>query len=341
MVVVAATSGAVTRRLRDPGSVESARRGTSVPRPISSTPPPATQPFTVNGLSPFITPNDDFFRIDTSLTTPRIDAGSWHLRVDGLVERPFELSYDELLGLDSVEETITLQCVSNEVGGSLVGNAVWQGVPLAALLERAGVHTGATQIVGRSVDGWTAGFPTELATDGRAAMVAYAMNGEPLPVEHGYPARLVVPGLYGYVSATKWLDRIELTTWEDVDGYWVPRGWAKEGPIKTASRIDVPRASTALASGPQVIAGVAWAPGRGIERVEAQIDDGPWQECQLGDVTSDNTWVQWRVVWEATAGEHVVRVRATDGDGVTQTDEVAPPAPDGATGWPSRRVRVR
>ena len=341
MVLVAVVSGALSRWLRDPGAVEAARRATTLPRPRSSTPPPRTQPFTVAGLSAFVTPNDDFFRIDTALTTPRIDIGDWQLTVDGLVGRPFELTYDELLPLDSIEETITLQCVSNEVGGSLVGNAVWQGVPLAALLERGRLQPGATQIVGHAVDGFTAGFPTELATDGRIAMVAYAMNGEPLPVEHGYPARLIVAGLYGYVSATKWLDRIELTTWEDVDGYWVPRGWAKDGPIKTASRIDVPRSSTVVPSGPLVIAGVAWAPGRGISRVEVQIDDGAWQTCQLGLVTSENTWVQWRHTWNAAPGDHVARVRATDGHGLVQTDEIASPAPDGASGWHSRRIRVR
>ena len=194
---------------------------------------------------------------------------------------------------------------------------------------------------GRSVDGFTAGFPTEVATDGRIAMVAYAMNGEPLPVEHGYPARLIVAGLYGYVSATKWLDRIELTTWEDFDGYWVPRGWSKEGPIKTASRIDVPRSSAELTAGPQTIAGVAWAPARGIELVEVQVDDGPWQMAELGRVPSENTWVQWRLAWDATPGDHVVRVRATDGDGATQTEEIARPAPNGATGWHTRQVRVR
>ncbi len=341
MVVAATVRARVARRLRDPsvGRCSAPEHHAAAAR--DGHPAATHQPFSVAGLSPFVTPNADFFRIDTALTTPRIDADDWNLGIDGLVERPFELTYDELLGLDSVEETITLQCVSNEVGGSLVGNAVWQGVPLATLLERAGVRDGATQIVGRSVDGWTAGFPTELATDGRVAMVAYAMNGEPLPVEHGYPARLIVAGLYGYVSATKWLDRIELTTWEDFDGYWVPRGWAKEGPIKTASRIDVPRSSTVLTPGPQMIAGVAWAPGRGIEHVEAQVDDGPWQVCELGEVTSANTWVQWRLAWEATAGDHVVRVRATDGEGETQTDAVAPPAPDGATGWPTRRLRVR
>ena len=181
---------------------------------------------------------------------PQVDVDSWRLDVSGMVDEPFSIDYAELLSLDSVEETVTLQCVSNEIGGSLVGNAVWQGVPLTVLLERAGVQPGATQIVGRSIDRWTAGFPTEIATDGRVALVAYAMNGEPLPVTHGFPARLIVAGLYGYVSATKWLSEIELTTWDGFDGYWISRGWAKEGPIKTASRIDVPRTSATVAAGP-------------------------------------------------------------------------------------------
>ena len=190
-----------------------------------------------------------------------------------MVDRPFTISYDELVAMATTEDTVTLQCVSNEVGGNLVGNAVWQGVPLAELLERAGVQDGATQIVGRSVDDFTAGFPTEVGLDGRTALVAVGMNGEPLPAVHGFPARLVVAGLYGYVSATKWLREIELTTWEDFDGYWVPRGWSKEGPIKTMSRIDVPRSGATLDAGPQAIAGVAWAPPGGIEKVEVQVDD--------------------------------------------------------------------
>ena len=342
VVLIAATSGVLSRRVRDPGSVDSARRSTTLPRPVSSTPPPSTQPFSVAGLSPFVTPNDDFFRIDTALTTPRVNADGWRLGVDGLVERPFELSYDELLGLDSIEETITLAVRvqrgrrqarrHRRVAGRAAGG-------VARPCRRAAGRDADRRQVRRRVH---RRLP-DRGGDGRSgrAMVAYAMNGEPLPVEHGYPARLMVAGLYGYVSATKWLDRIELTTWEDFDGYWVPRGWSKEGPIKTASRIDVPRSSTEWTAGPQTIAGVAWAPGRGIELVEVQIDDGPWQTAELGRVPSENTWVQWRLVWDATAGDHVVRVRATDGDGDTQTEEIARPAPNGATGWHSRRVRVR
>jgi DMSO/TMAO reductase YedYZ molybdopterin-dependent catalytic subunit len=336
----AAASAALGRRLRPANPAESARRTVTIPRPATANPAPAAQPFSVSGLSPYVTPNDDFYRIDTALIVPQIEVADWSLRLTGLVDREFTIDYDELLSLDAIEETVTLQCVSNEVGGSLVGNSVWQGVPLEVLLERAGVRDGATQIVGRSLDDWTAGFPTELARDGRVAMVAYAMNGEPLPVTHGFPARLIVAGLYGYVSATKWLREIELTTWEDFDGYWITRGWGKEGPIKTASRIDVPRRSTSIPAGPTAVAGVAWAPPRGVARVELQVDDEEWQECRLGDVASDNTWVQWLYEWDANPGDHVLTVRATDGTGATQTSEIQPPIPDGATGWHSRRVTV-
>jgi hypothetical protein len=236
---------------------------------------------------------------------------------------------------------VTLSCVSNEVGGTLVGNALWQGVPLSELLDEAGVQDGATQIASRSVDGWTCGFPTEAAYDGRTALVAIAMNDEPLPLRHGFPARLVVSGLYGYVSATKWLAEIELTTLDGFDGYWVPRGWSKLGPVKTQSRIDTPRHGTSLPLGETVpIAGVAWAPDTGIERVEVQIDDDDWVEAELGDSLGEDAWLQWLVRWTATDGRHVIRVRATDASGNTQTSEIAPPAPSGATGWHQIEVSV-
>ncbi|MFV0308351.1 MAG: molybdopterin-dependent oxidoreductase [Desertimonas sp.] len=338
-----AVLGAVgSRRLRGSDTVDATRATTRLPTPANTTatvPAPGANPFDVAGLTPYITPNDGFYRIDTALQTPRVDVGGWTLKVTGMVDEPFELSYEELVELATTEETVTLSCVSNEVGGGLVGNAVWQGVPLATLLERAGVHDDADQIVGRSVDDFTAGFPTEVGLDGRVAMVAVAMNGEPLPVRHGFPARLVVAGLYGYVSATKWLSEIELTTLGGLDGYWISRGWAKEAPVKTQSRIDVPRAGARLTAGRQAIAGVAWAPPGGISRVEVGID-GVWHDADLGDAANGNTWVQWVDVWDATAGEHRIQVRATDSRGVTQTEEASSPAPDGATGWHSRTVGV-
>jgi len=256
-----------------------------------------------------------------------------------MVERPYELSFADLLAMPMVEEYVTLCCVSNEVGGDLVGNAAWRGVPLVDLLSRSGVRRGATQIVGRSVDGFTVGFPTDLAFDGRHALVAVGMNGDLLSSLRGFPARLVVPGLYGYVSATKWLTEIELTTWDGYDAYWVPRGWAKKAPIKTQSRIDTVSPLPPVA-GPMAVAGVAWAPTRGIARVEVQVDDERWAEASLADSLSDDTWRQWVYRWQAAAGNHVLRVRATDGRGDTQTSEVSDPAPDGATGYHTVRVAV-
>lgn len=294
----------------------------------------------IAGIAPLITPNEDFYLIDTALSYPQIDPADWSLRIHGMVDQEVEISFDELLDLGLVREQVTLSCVSNRVGGRLVGNAEWVGVPLATVLDQAGVQPRATQIVGRSVDRWTAGFPTAVALDGRVAMVAVQMNGEPLPISHGFPARLVVAGLYGYVSATKWLSDIELTTWEAFDGYWIPRGWSKEGPIKTQSRIDVPRRNSVIDPGPTAIAGVAWAPNRAIEKVEVQVDDEDWVEAELSRETTINSWRQWMVTWNATPGEHLVRVRATDGTGTTQTSEISNPAPDGATGWHTIEVRA-
>jgi DMSO/TMAO reductase YedYZ molybdopterin-dependent catalytic subunit len=296
---------------------------------------------TVDGVSPLVTANDDFYRIDTAFLVPQVDPGTWTLRVTGMVDREMELDLDDLLDRDWIDGFITMQCVSNEVGGDLIGNALWSGVPLAALLEEAGVQPEATQVVGRSVDGWTAGFPTEAAVDGRPSMVAIAMNGEPLPVNHGFPARLIVPGLYGYVSATKWLAEIELTTWEAFDGYWIPRGWSKEGPIKTQSRIDVPRPGATVPAGRVAVAGVAWAPTRSVSRVEVRVDEDEWQRARLAGELSENTWVQWVFDWDAAPGEHRLQVRATDGTGETQTAERTPPAPSGATGYHTIHVEVR
>jgi len=336
--------------------------GTSTPTPIPDTADAATVASEssampsletldhVDGISTLISPNDNFYRIDSALAIPRIDVDTWSMKITGLVDKELEFTFDDLLAMDPVEEFVTLSCVSNNVGGDLVGNARWLGVPIKKLLDMAGVQAGATQIVGRSVDGWTGGFPTAYLDDpDRVALVAGAMNGEPLPTQHGFPVRLVVAGLYGYVSATKWLKEIELTTLEDFDGYWITRGWSKLGPIKTQSRIDVPNANARLVSGPQPIAGVAWAPDRGIDKVEVLITDivdggevpnDNWIEAELsGDVT-DNSWRQWMIPWEAPTGDHVIRVRATDGNGDTQTATRTAVDPDGATGWHTIAVRV-
>jgi DMSO/TMAO reductase YedYZ molybdopterin-dependent catalytic subunit len=292
----------------------------------------------VPGVAPLFTPNDAFFRIDTAIAVPQVDPSTWSMRVHGMVEREIVLDYDQLLSRPMREVDATISCVSNEVGGDLVGTARWLGVPLRDLLEEAGPTAGAEQVMGRSVDGWTGGFPLELALDGREALVAVAMNGEALPVRHGFPARLVVPGIYGYVSATKWLGDIELTSW-DVDGYWIPRGWSKEGPVKTMARIDVPTRDATVPAGEAVVAGVAWAPTRGISRVEVRVDGGEWQEADLLDALSDDTWVQWRITVALSSGDHELTVRAVDGRGERQPEGPQPPAPDGAEGWHTVRVR--
>ncbi len=232
-----------------------------------------------------------------------------------------------------IERYVTLACVSNEVGGNLIGNARWLGVPIKDLLDEVEPLDGADQVVSRSVDGFTAGTPTAALRDGRDAMLAVGMNGEPLPVAHGFPVRMVVPGLYGYVSATKWLAEWELSSFRDFDAYWIRRGWAQQAPIKTESRIDTPGAGASRKRGQVVVAGVAWAQHRGISKVEVRVDDGPWQQATLGAVPSIDTWRQWTWVWDATAGKHVLTVRATDNGGETQPEEERPPAPDGATGW--------
>lgn len=345
IAVLGAASGEIGRMLRSKRSIELSRDrlaatlGTALRAGVPAE--VVTFDSEVAGLSTLVTPNDDFYRIDTRILVPQVNPDDWTLRITGMVEREVTLSFDDLVAMERITEYVTLQCVSNEVGGDLVGTALWSGIPLTELLDLAIPHPRASQIVGRSVDGWTAGFPTDVVTDGRPCMVALTMNGEPLPVKHGFPARLVVPGLYGYVSATKWLTEIELTTWEAFDGYWIPRGWAKEGTIRTQSRIDVPRRGTKVKAGRWPVAGVAWAPGRAIRRVEVRVDDGPWHEAELSGSLSVNTWVQWLWTWDATPGTHRLQVRATDGTGETQTAEVAPPAPSGATGLHTVTVDVR
>ncbi len=285
----------------------------------------------VPGVSEFFTPNASFYRIDTALSVPQINLETWRMKVTGEVDKDLEFSYEDLLAESQVEADITLTCVSNEVGGDLLGNARWQGLRLDDLLERAGVSDGADQIVGRSVDGYTCGFPTA-ALDGRDALVAIAMNGEPLPLAHGFPARLIVPGLYGYVSATKWLSEIELTRFDRFDQYWVPRGYAVQAPIKTSSRIDTPKGLSKVDPGPVMVGGVAWAQTRGIESVQIRLDGGPWQETELAEGLNKNTWRQWKWRWNATPGRHSLAIRAIDGSGAIQTAERSEPLPDGSTG---------
>lgn len=341
-VGLAALSAGFGRILIEQGKRSAAGRAeVALPSAAEALPPiPPAADFMVDGLAPIIVPNDVFYRIDTALSVPRVELQDWELSITGMVDRPYSVSFYDLLDMRMVERHITLSCVSNEVGGGLVGNAKWLGVPLAEILDRAGVQASAEQVVGRSVDGFTVGFPVDAVYDGRESLVAVGMNGQPLPLEHGFPARLVVAGLYGYVSATKWLSEIELTGWDEFDAYWVPRGWAKEAPIKTQSRIDTPVPSN-IEAGQHVVAGVAWAPNRGISKVEVQLgEDQNWVEAELSETLGEDSWRQWRVDWNPAPGRYQLRVRATDGDGDTQTSEVRRPAPDGATGYHTRTFVV-
>jgi DMSO/TMAO reductase YedYZ molybdopterin-dependent catalytic subunit len=338
---VAAVAGGLGRFLSNRSSAAAFRAGIAIPTVAAPLPPPpAGADLGVPGVVPFVTPNRDFYRVDTALLVPAIDAATWSLRVHGMVDRELMLDYEELLARPMIERDVTLACVSNEVGGDYIGNARWIGTPLADLLDEAGLDPGASQLVSRSIDGFTIGTPTAVVMDGRDAMLAVAMNGEPLPLEHGFPVRMVVPGLYGYVSATKWLVDLELTTLDAYDAYWIQRGWAKEAPIKTQSRIDTPRSGDEVSAGTVAVAGVAWAQHRGVERVEVGVDDGDWQEAELGAEDTIDTWRQWIYRWNATSGLHTIAVRATDGHGRTQTAERAEPFPDGATGHHTITVEV-
>lgn len=316
------------------------RSALRLPTPATTTPVPATAELGIDGLSPVITPSADFYRIDTALVVPQVDLSSWSLRIHGLVEEEVVLTWDDLVALPQRETVATLVCVSNEVGGDLIGTARWLGVPIRDVLARAKPTADADMVLSHSIDGFTASTPLEALTDEREALLAIGMNGEPLPIEHGFPVRMVVPGLYGYVSATKWVTELEVTQYAVAEGYWTSRGWSARGPVKPASRIDVPRAGARVAAGSTVIAGVAWHNHVGIAGVEVQIDDGPWIPAQLATAISADTWVQWSVPWDATSGTHTVRCRATSATGELQTEQRAAPAPDGATGWDELTVSV-
>ncbi|MFH5212211.1 molybdopterin-dependent oxidoreductase [Antrihabitans sp. NCIMB 15449] len=303
-------------------------------------PAPTGADFKVPGLASYVTPNSQFYRIDTALVVPQLTTDEWSLRIHGMVDREIRLSFADLSAREPIERVVTLACVSNPIGGDLIGNAKWLGYPLKDLLEEAGVQPGADMVLSTSIDDFTAGTPLEVLLDGRDAMLAIGMNDEPLPVSHGFPARLVVPGLYGYVSATKWVTDIEVTRFDRAKAYWTKRGWSERGPIKTGCRIDTPKWSSELQAGRLMVAGVAWAQHRGIRGVEIQIDDGPWQQARIADEVSIDTWRQWAYEWDAEPGRHVIRARATDGTGETQTSDEADVVPDGATGWPETTVKV-
>ncbi|MGH3453231.1 MAG: molybdopterin-dependent oxidoreductase, partial [Nocardioidaceae bacterium] len=294
----------------------------------------------VDGIEPWVTPNDVFYRIDTTLSPPLVKPAEWELRIHGMVDRELTLTYQDLLDRGLSNAWITLCCVSNEVGGDLISNAWWSGVRIDELLDEAGVSPDADALLSTSRDGWTCGTPLAALTDGRDALLAVAMNGEPLPIEHGFPVRQVVPGLYGFVSATKWVVEWEVTRFDRFSAYWTDRGWSEQAPVKTQSRIDTPRSGADLDAGTVTIGGVAWAQHRGIERVEVRVDDGEWLPARLAADPSIDTWVQWVVEWEAEPGDHVLAVRATDSTGETQTEAEADVVPDGATGWHTIDVSV-
>ncbi|MGR2752410.1 molybdopterin-dependent oxidoreductase [Agromyces arachidis] len=320
-------------------SIDAIREALRLPAPRTTVAVPAGAELDLPGLSPLYTSNRDFYRVDTALTVPEVDPSTWRLVVDGMVGRRVELTFDQLVAMGLDEFSITLTCVSNEVGGDLLGTAKWIGVPVRDVLRLAEPQAGADMVLSRSVDGFTASTPLEALTDdARDAILAVGMNGEPLPLEHGFPVRMVVPGLYGYVSATKWLTELKVTTFAADEAYWTPRGYSARAPIKFSSRIDTPRSGTPVAAGTAVIAGMAWAQTVGIERVEVRIDDGDWQAATLSTPVNDDTWVQWFLEWDAAPGTHYVTARAVNRAGEMQVEERAPIAPDGSTGW--QRVLV-
>ena len=340
-VGIAAAAGLACRLLAERSSVASAQRALRIPKPTVSTAPlPAGVNLAVPGISPFVTSNAAFYRVDTAIVLPQVDPGSWQLRIHGMVDREMTITFDELLKRPLIEDYVTLCCVSNPVEGPYIGNALWLGTSLASLLREAGIKAGADQLMCTSVDGFTSGTPVQIVMDGRDALLAVAMNGTALPVAHGFPARMVVPGLYGYVSATKWVTDINVTTFAGNYAYWAQRGWSQQAPIKTECRIDVPNGANQIRAGQTAIAGVAWAQHKGIDAVHVRVDQGRWNQATLATVPGIDSWRQWVWEWEATDGNHVIEARATDATGYTQTSFAAQPEPNGASGYPMVTVTV-
>ena len=340
-VAVGALGRFLLEKQRAPATPVGGIPAPAVPATLPSGADISTTDLSAAGFTPIVMPNPKFYRIDTAFIAPTVDRDSWRLKVTGRVDHEVELTYAELVALPIIEQYVTIACVSNEVGGDLVGNAKWTGVPLRSVLEMAGVQASADQLVGRSVDGFTAGMPVEWVMDeSRTPMIAVGMNDEPLPRVHGYPARLIIPGLYGYVSATKWLAELHLTRFDEFEAFWIPRGWAAQAPILTQTRIDLPRSGASVAAGRVPVAGVAWAPDRGISKVEVRVDDGDWAPAKLSTPISKATWVQWLYDWNATPGSHSIEVRSTDGTGAVQTEDISPPPPDGARGHMTVLVAV-
>lgn len=341
--VASAGVGALVARDVEPSRAEVTAQLARAAFAERAAPLPGAAAFPQLGTPSFLTANASFYRIDAALRIPTLAAADWRLRVHGMVARELTLSFADLLSRPLVERPLTLTCVSNPVGGDLVSTANFIGVPLRDVLLEAGVDPAADQLFSRSTEGWYTGTPMSVVLEpGRGALLAVGMNGEALPAEHGFPVRMVVPGLYGYVSGTKWLVDLEATTFDNPyrRGFWLERGWSQFGPIKTMSRIDAPRDSATVSGGTVTVAGVAWAQHTGIAEVEVRVDGGPWRAAVLSDEVSVDTWRMWHVDLALPAGDHTAEARATDKSGYTQTEQIAQVIPNGATGWPITRFSV-
>jgi DMSO/TMAO reductase YedYZ molybdopterin-dependent catalytic subunit len=338
---VAVVGSLAGRELAERGAVNAARAAIRLPRPkVTTAPLPPGTNLDIPGITPFVTPNPAFYLVDIELVLPQVAPADWSLRIHGMVEREIEITFDELLRRPLEEAWVTLCCVSDPVSGPYISNAKWLGANLASLIREARPRAGADQILSTSVDGYTCGTPVQAVLDTPNSLLAVAMNGQALPVAHGFPARMVVPGLYGYVSATKWVTDIKLTTFGSEVAYWAQRGWSQQAPIKTESRIDVPSGTKTLKAGRTPVAGVAWAQNRGIEAVEVRVDSGLWNEARLAAVPGIDTWRQWVWEWDATPGTHLIEARATDSTGYTQTSLQASTVPNGASGYPQVNITV-